>query len=263
VAEGLSSWLALREAADARSRSDALVQELCSRLPPQRPLRILDLGSGTGSNIRYLESRLPRPQDWIAVDRDGALLARSPAFVSTRVAELGALDDGSLFAGRHVVTASALLDLVSERWLGELAAHCREAGAAVLFALTYDGRSWCEPREPEDEEIRRLFNQHQRGSDKGFGRAAGPDAVEAAAGAFSAAGYQLRRVRTDWQAAPDESAFQRELVRGWAEAAAEIEPGRTRYIDDWFARRLAHIDAGRSSIGVGHEDLAGWLPVPR
>ena len=30
-------------------------------------------------------------------------------------------------------------------------------------------------------------------------------------------------------------------------------------IRDWLGRRLAHIDAGRSRVTVGHDDLAAWL----
>src|SRR5258707_11635990 len=84
----------------------------------------------------------------------------------------------SVVAGAHLVTASALLDLVSERWLRELASACRSHGAAALFALTYNGRSACTPVEPEDDHVRQLFNTHQRRNDKGFGIAAGPDAVD-------------------------------------------------------------------------------------
>jgi hypothetical protein len=31
-------------------------------------------------------------------------------------------------------------------------------------------------------------------------------------------------------------------------------------IQAWLARRLAHVEAGRSEVIVGHEDLAAWLP---
>src|SRR5581483_1374987 len=103
-----------------------------------------------------------------------------------------------LFAGSQLVTASALLDLVSDRWLSELAASCRTAGAAALFALTYDGRSTCDPGEPEDEDIRALMNRHQRNNDKGFGRAAGPDAAAAAVRAFESSGYRVRTESSDW-----------------------------------------------------------------
>src|SRR5262245_16313877 len=255
----LSTWLALREAADARARSTSLTQAIVDRLPGHRPLRVLDLATGTGANIRYLSDRIPHPQKWMAVDRDPSLLAQLPSHVDARCAELGALSDATLFDGQHLVTASAFLDLVSEPWLTSLAQRCRQAGAAVLLTLSYDGRSSCWPEESEDEVVRELFNAHQRSNDKGFGRAAGPDAAAAAASALEGAGYAVRRERSDWELLPDEDAMQRELITGWAQAAAEVDEGKGRVIRNWLARRLAHVDEGRSRIRVGHEDLAAWI----
>ena len=79
---------------------------------------------------------------WLLVDHDPGLLAQVPAAsgVETRCLELSTLDDREIFDGRALVTASALLDLVSEEWLRVLAVRCAESGAAVLFALSYDGR---------------------------------------------------------------------------------------------------------------------------
>jgi hypothetical protein len=267
-ADSLSTWLALREPADIASRSAALTQAIVARLPHARPLRILDLGSGTGSNVRYLSSRLPAPQDWLIVDRDPGLLAevtgRSVAcHIETLCRNLGAPDDSAdppLFAGRHLVTASALLDLVSDQWLRALADRCRSTGAAALFTLNYNGRSQCAPGEAEDDAIRDLMNRHQRTSDKGFGPAAGPEAVDCAERWFVAAGYQVRREASDWILAPEQSPLQRQLIEGWAQAAEEIAPEQTRMIRDWLARRLTHVEAGRSRVVVGHEDLAAWIP---
>lgn len=260
MTESLAHWLSLREPADTRARSAAVTSALVGALPHDRTVRCVDLGSGTGSNIRYLSSRLPQAQAWLAIDRDASLLARAPAGVDTRAATLGALDDASIFENRDLVTASALLDLVSAAWIAALTAQCRRAGAAVLFVLSYDGRSVCAPREPEDDAVLQLFNAHQRSNDHGFGRAAGPDAAALAAVAFAEAGYIVRRERSDWEIPPGEAALQRELVRGWAEASTAVEPARAGMIAEWLARRLAHIDGGRSRIAVGHEDLAGWLP---
>jgi hypothetical protein len=262
----LSNWLALRESVDSAARSQTLTQAIADSLSHTRPVRILDLGTGAGSNVRYLSPRLPTPQHWLVVDRDPALLAQVQApmastqgyVIETRAMELGGLDDPSLFAGRDLVTASALLDLVSDRWLAVLAARCREAGAAVLFALNYDGRSHCAPIEPEDAEILALFNRHQRASDKGFGPAAGPDAADSAAKRFSDAGYRVRREPSNWILPPDARDLQRALIEGWVEASEEIAPERSPRIHAWLARRLAHVDAGRSHIIVCHEDVAAW-----
>jgi len=257
MAESLSDWLALREASDTRARSPRILESLIRALPAARPLRVLDLGSGTGSNIRFLSPRLPGPQEWTAVDRDPDLLAQRPDGVTSICRELGAIDDQALFAGRHLVTASALLDLVSASWISLLADQCCAAGSAVLFALNYDGRSVCTPREPEDDFIRELFNRHQRTNDKGFGTAAGPDAADCAVRAFASAGYHVESARSDWLLTPDAVDLQRELIMGWAYAAEEIASEHDR-IAAWLTRRIAHIHEGRSYVQVGHHDVAAW-----
>jgi hypothetical protein len=264
-----ADWLALREPADHAARSASLTRAALDALPSDTP-RILDLGAGTGSNLRYLTTLLAGPThgsaptdvrpDWLLVDHDPALLARVPADpnVETRKMNLVTLSDASIFDGRALVTASALLDLVSEAWLRALAARCAEAGAAVLFALTYDGRIACSPEDPDDASIVELVNQHQRG-DKGFGPALGPSAADAAVRCFDAAGYRVQRAPSDWRLPPEARDLQRQLIEGWAQAAAEIEPARARAIDAWRDRRLAHLAAGWSQITVGHEDVAGFV----
>ena len=155
------------------------------------------------------------------------------------------------------MTASALLDLVSESWLRELASHCRAHRAAALFALTYDGRLTFEPAEAEDALIRDLVNRHQR-TDKGFGPALGPAAVAAAADLFRSMDYAVRIASSDWVlsriSAPDE--LQDQLIEGWAEAAAAVAPDRAAAVDGWRSRRLDHVASGRSLVTVGHQDLA-------
>lgn len=260
MSESLSSWLALREPADVAARSATLTRFAFDALPPARPLRILDLGTGTGSNVRFLRRFLPEDHEWLVVDRDPELLTTfgCDPRIGVRQMDLGELDP-SIFDGRHLVTASALLDLVSRRWLRDLAAECRRIGAVALFALTYNGRSHCTPAEPEDDRVRELLNEHQRQSDKGFGRAAGPDAAEVAEAEFRAAGFDVRRDASDWVLRPDAQQLQRQLVEGWAAAACEIAPADSAQVRSWLARRLAHIDAGRSTIAVCHDDLAAWL----
>jgi trans-aconitate methyltransferase len=55
-------WLALREPADAEARSSRLTR-LVAEVLAHDPVHALDLGTGTGANVRYLTSRLPvRPE---------------------------------------------------------------------------------------------------------------------------------------------------------------------------------------------------------
>jgi len=284
-----STWLQLREPADAVARSESLTRTIAGAIAASRPLQVLDLATGTDANLRYLAPRLPGPQHWLVVDRDSALLALVPALTSswgmarhcevrtqvsgcvirgerlechveTRQLDLGTHTDVEIFAGCHLVTASALLDLASEGWLSALAAHCRAAGAAALFGITYNSCSSCSPVEPEDDMIRDLLNRHQK-TDKGLGGpAAGPDAAGCAARSFAEVGYQVRSVPSDWVLGFAEHELQRRLIEGWAEAATQMAPGDASMIAGWRIRRIGHVDAGRSRVVVGHLDVAAWLP---
>jgi len=286
VDESLSDWLAVREPADVTARSATLVERVRHALASTDTVRGLDLCTGTGSNLRYLIDRLPGRQTWLAADRDARLLEELPTKlktwadahgysmrtegqvsslrggrcecdVETRAMDLDRLDAG-LFEGRNLVTASALLDLVSESWLRLLATRCREAGATALFTLTYDGRSSCDPVEPEDDMVRELMNMHQK-TDKGLGgRAEGPDAWSVAERVFTEAGYRVECAPSNWSIGPPERAFQRMLIEGWARAAVEIAPERADTIADWLRRRLEHLEAGRSRIVVNHVDMVAW-----
>lgn len=284
--ESLATWLALREQADWTSRDARLLERVAAQRPPG-PLHAVDLCTGTGSNLRYLMERLGGVQRWLAIDRDDRLLAELPERVAAWGAARGAETNvrgavvtvqgpetsveiemrqmdlaglpPTIFDGRHLVTASALLDLVSARWLDTLADRCRSAGAAALFTITYTGASSCVPPEPEDDVVRDLMNRHQK-TDKGLGGpAAGPDAAADAVRSFTNAGYHVQASTSDWRLAPGDQEFQRQLIEGWAHAAREVAPGQRAVIDAWLARRLAHVESGRSHVTVGHRDLVAWL----
>ena len=289
MGEFSAEWLALREPADAAARSERLLQTVAARFALETNLTVLDVGAGTGSNARYLAERLHPQQHWLLVDHDPTLLIEASQRLrawgdarglsvsrdegawrvegeglavtfATRLADLADMSSSSeLFLDRRLVTASALLDLVSAPWLESLASACRQAGATALFALTYDGRIHCSPEEPGDDEVRQLVNEHQRG-DKGFGPALGPTACTVAAECFGALGYSVEREASDWHLEPDASELQRQLIEGWSRAAVQMAPDRSAFIREWTDRRLAHVLDGHSRLVVGHEDLAVWLP---
>ncbi len=180
-----AEWLALREPDDHAARSASLTRVVFDVLCAREPLRILDLAAGTGSNLRYLNHAAlgaGRSTRWLLVDHDPALLDLVPKApgIETRCMDLATLDDRTIFEARALVTASALLDLVSADWLERLARAIGKHRLPLYAALTYDGQVTFEPADPFDPEMIRAFNRHQRG-DKGFGPALGPTAAEAVA----------------------------------------------------------------------------------
>ena len=270
-------WLALREAPDSAARSEVLcarlVNDLAAQRPADAPLSVIDLGAGTGANFRYAAQRLGGAQDWLLVDQDAALLAAAEEQLAQRGAPPGCRMrplqlDLATALGRlplpvaGLLTASALLDLVSEEWLVELIGRAVAARVTVWFALTYEGRIDCQPAEPEDAQVRELFNRHQR-TDKGFGPALGPEAAPVAARMLTQHGYHIERAPSDWCLGAEHPALQRTLVEGWCNAACEMAPQHAAALRQWLGRRLAHIEAGRSQLQVGHVDMIGRWPSER
>jgi len=158
----------------------------------------------------------------------------------------------------QLVTASALLDLVSLHWLQALGLCCRRLGAGVLFALNYDGRICNDPADPMDERLRELVNRHQC-TDKGFGPALGPASAPAVEQLFSGLGYSLQLQPSDWHIGARQASLQKMLVHGWLDAAGEMAPEEARQLQAWGRRRGMQIENTGLQITVGHVDVAGWL----
>ncbi len=261
-------WLALREPVDHRSRAADLMAPLAEWWGGRPSQRVLDLGSGTGSNLRYLAPRLPGEQRWTLVDRDSALLERATgAAVAVpgvgRVERVtGELDrEGlELVPAADLVTASSLLDLVTHEWLERLVATCRAAGNAALLTLTWDGATTWDDADPDDALVAEAVRSHQR-RDKGMGPALGPAAGPAAERAFRAAGYHTWLRPSPWRLGADDASLARALIDGWAAAASEQRPEDASLIRGWAARRRA-VAASQIGMEVGHVDLLALPPGP-
>ncbi|MBT2302313.1 class I SAM-dependent methyltransferase [Variovorax paradoxus] len=258
-----ADWLALREPFDraARSASAALLdlQAAAVRLRDDPVLRVIDLGCGTGANLRELAPRLGGAQQWLMIDDDPHLLAALPealeapgwhASVRPLPLDLALALAAVPYLEARLVTASALLDLVSASWLDALLAHVRAANAAALFALNVDGRVAWEPGLAGDVEVHELFAAHQR-RDKGFGPALGAEAAALAVARLDALGYRVTQAQSDW--CIEEPAMLRAMIEGMADAALEQDPAAEERVGAWTARRLELVD--RTCLRVGHVDL--------
>lgn len=263
-----ADWLAMREPIDHASRAPALLPLLAAAARAGRWSRLLDLGCGTGSNVRYLAPRLPKGQQWTIVDRDAALLAQVeiPDRVQSLQRVCGDLArEGIAGVGEsHLVTGSALLDLVSETWLRALAEACRDAACGVLFAMTYDGHvEWdggdAVGQDPDDEIVRQAVNTHQT-RDKGLGPALGPSAGAVAQSCFREAGYRTWFRPSPWHLGETEMALALTLVDGWERAAVEERPELRREVAAWARRRRDQLNRQAVHLTVGHVDMLA-LPV--
>ncbi|MDN6323416.1 MAG: glycosyltransferase, partial [Halomonas sp.] len=271
-----SDWLTLREAADFASRSQRLAGLAAEWLSArtQTPL-LADLGCGRGSNMRFLAPRLNGPQRWRLIDHDALLLTQArqraaglggaqghPVAVETHCVSLKTLNDVPM-DGAHLVTASALLDLVSQQWIEALVARCAEQRQALLIALSVTGewhftdRQGAPVLDDEDHWLLAMFIAHQQ-RDKGLGDALGGHAQSVLVTVLEEAGSRIEQAETPWQLAAGDRAQQplmAALLDGWAEAATEQIPQASGRIADWREQRQQALADGRLGISVGHHDL--------
>jgi predicted RNA methylase len=253
-------WLDLRERADAAARARRLVDELRRQAPADGRWSIHDLACGSGSLGRWLAPLLVGPQHWVLHDRDADLLALAslhapPADVTieTRLSDVTRFEPEDL-AGATLVTASALLDLLTREELTRLIDACVGAGCPVLFALSVTGRVQLLPVDPLDGRIAAAFNAHQRRLTQ-RGRLLGPDAVAAAVEGFRETGAEVVVHPSPWRLGGAESELAVEWLSGWLDAACAQDPALAREADLYRRRRLREAAAGALSVTVGHADL--------
>jgi hypothetical protein len=267
IIEVSSDWLALREPEDARARSRDLALAAAGHLVPG-PIVIHDLGSGTGSMMRWLAPLLPGPQTWVLHDWNATLIDRAtngfvpldregrPVSIRTRGEELAhldpdALDDGSL------VTASALLDVLTSKEVRVVIDACVAVGCPVMLSLSVTGEVRLDPRDPRDDVFAASFNAHQERRVSGR-RLVGPTGVALAQRLFLDAGWNVRSASTFWRLGDHDPLLLERWFDGWCDAALEQRADLEVYGADYRALRSSQSRRGALSAVVEHTDLLAW-----
>jgi hypothetical protein len=258
-------WLALREPADAAARSPELAGRLRRHLPATERLVIHDLGGGSGAMGRWLAPRLPGRQHWVVHDHDARLLelavadppgpAADGAAVTfeARRSDITRLAPGDL-AGASLITASALLDMLTADSLAGMLGACTGTGCPMLLALTVAGRVALAPEDPLDEGLAAAFNAHQRRM-TAAGHLLGPDAVAAAADELRGTGAEVLVRPSPWRLDAGHADLRAKWFGGWIAAACEQEPALAAEAGAYSDRRLAQAAAGELVVTVDHADL--------
>lgn len=266
-----ADWLALREPADLRARNRELAATLAARFDQRAHIDVVDLGCGTGSNLRGTSALLGKSQSWTLVDYDAGLLEAARGAlagwadssssdreglklekngqtirVAFRSANLADDLDAALGERVDLVTASALFDLASAAFIRRFARAVARRRAVFYTVLTYNGVQRWIPRQPSDHAIIAAFHAHQI-RDKGFGAAAGPTAPAHLADAFRVEGYNVLEGDSPWLLTSQDAALVTELAQGYARAV-----GETGQVDP--ATLLAWARTIHTGAEVGHTD---------
>lgn len=263
-------WLRLREPADAAARSRELVRGLVHG-PVGGATRVVhDLGCGSGSMGRWLAPLLEGPQHWVLHDRDPELLALAAldlpsaaadgaaVTVETRHGDLTRLRPQDL-AGASLVTASALLDMLTADELESFVRCSWEAACPSLVTLSVSGRVELTPTDPLDQVFGAAFNGHQRRT--ALGRTLlGPDAVGHAVEQFRSLGAQVTTRSSPWRLDVRTGSLATEWLDGWVGAACLQRPALTVAGAGYLSRRRIQLEEGRLGITVHHLDLLARPP---
>lgn len=247
-----AEWLALREPADHAARDTGLLSAAGQVLKGRPSPLIVDLGCGTGSNLRALAPHAPADARIRLVDRDPGLLKHAREAAERHGAETVEADLAGdlvpLLSNADLVTGSALLDLCSAEWLDRLICAAPD-NAIHYYALSYDGREHRAPQSPRDRGVHAAFLRHQQ-RDKGLGPALGPMAAIHLAAALTAKGYTVQTARSDWRLTSDSHGNLIEVLDdGIAHAAAEEGAD----VAEW--RKTS-----RTDVVIGHVDLLALPP---
>ena len=267
-------WLLLREPADADARgaaASAILEPLLQCLPERLSLsgapglRVVDLGAGTGANLRWLAPRLAGTgsraglgqQHWTLIDHDPRLHAWGPSAFTTvhaDVADLGDLLPEASSA--DLVTAAALLDLLNSPQLTAVVNIVRTQGIPALFSLNVTGAVRLDPPHPLDDALAKAFDAHQRREGR-----LGPDAGLEAASRFRRFGWRVIEAQTPWRLNREHGRLIEAWLEGRADAAAEWKPQLAGQVADWLERRRQQCRNGQLTAVTGHVDVLAIPPA--
>ncbi|MBD3848471.1 class I SAM-dependent methyltransferase [Bosea sp. SSUT16] len=267
-------WLALREPADHAARNPQLLAAVGAFFAAKPSLSVLDLGCGAGANLRGSYAVLPERQHWTLVDHDADLLAVArerlvgwadeareqgeelvlakdgkTITVDTRQVDLDKDLDWVLGWRPDLVTAAALFDLTSKRWIERFVAALASQKLPLYTVLTYDGRENWKPAHRSDARMLAAFKHHQH-LDKGFGPAAGPEACDIMAEAFRKSGFAVSTADSAWLLDEGHRDLRDALARGITDAVRETGQVEPAAIAAWLEARQA-----AASARIGHQDL--------
>jgi hypothetical protein len=286
-----AEWLALREPVDHRSRNPKLLESVKAHLQHVESSRsgaihIVDLGCGSGSNLRALAPVFNDVQEWTLVDSDPKLLLAAQAallkwsedstiikselqrstyeplgtklilkkhnkeiIVNFHCADLSEEVHLSIMATTDLVTAAAFFDLTSDDWLRKF---CNTLSKPLYATLSYNGNEAWDPQEPSDQSVLQAFHFHQR-TDKGFGAAAGPDAASSLINFLLERQFRVDVAESPWVMNELDRPLMNQLAAGTAVAVKETGLLSITTIEHWLQSKN---NANRCV--VGHTDIFAY-----
>ncbi|MEQ8706997.1 MAG: class I SAM-dependent methyltransferase [Phaeodactylibacter sp.] len=280
-----TNWLEERYRFDVAARNPRVEAACLQYFSDHTSVSIIDIGAGTGANFIYLAEKLPQSQQWALLELNPTLLKharerlkiwgaakgyavsestqelhfkKSQQHISVRFVNGSFLELPQLLPLQryHLVTASAVFDLLSKEMLQRLVQTFHGNRLALLATLNYESMSYL-PADAADEHWTGLYEKHmQRSQD--FGRALGPDCASYLEHCYKELPKdQLLRAPSRWQIEPGDAAMHQHMLefleRSLNEMASIGHSGQE--LQQWLQQKHQCLQDRQLRLTVTHSDL--------
>jgi len=284
------NWLQERYPFDAEARNKELEWQAVHQFAFLNHIQIVDLGCGTGSNVRYYMEQFPQNQTWYCVEEDAGLkemfwqnisqVAREENyelekkgdmlkmtksghemeihFIEGNLMQLDGLVD---LLRTDLILANAVFDLFSETQFTELIHTISHHSLSLLFSLNYEGMKFFPPEEDDAFYIEQ-YNAHMK-RPQDFGQGMGPDASHLMESVLKRALADVKAGESIWEIGERDEKMLAYLLGFFEGALGEWWENETEKIafSAWLARKKTMVKDHKLAVHVYHKDvLASFFP---
>jgi len=279
-----NDWLEERCRFDARARNAPVEKRILEFFSSVPLIRVLDIGSGLGANVRYYSRLFDCDQKWFLVEKSPERSLKAPGAIKSWAKENGWKTNESekgitvlmphrrvqiefkhgsfldrenmaLLSGIDLVAANALLDLITEKQFEDLAGGLAVYRIPLLATLNYESMSFS-PCERKDTEFIAAYEGHMK-RHRQSGRAMGPDAVRHVTGFSEKNGVSVLSGKSPWHIGGKDQKMATLLFFFIERALAEVRASGKWLsgMNSWIRRKRRKIWKGDLETTVTHSDV--------
>ena len=254
-----NSWLYKREKIDHFSKNLKIIDKINSALKDLENIHILDLGTGTGSNFRFLSKKIKhKNQFWTLIDISKSSLyqAKNNIILNNKVKKVSFKYNDAIknikktnFNQFDLVTGSAFLDIMPYNWFKEF--HKLNQNTKIIyFSINYDGYFKFNPHHSLDNKMIKLFNKDQQSKKDGKVKAVGPDCSEIIKNYFSKT-HKTFLLNSNWVDVKNNK-FQLMFLNFCKNV---INKNKKNSLDEWLEFKKEKILKNKSKLNVYNKDF--------
>ena len=279
-----TNWLDERFSFDNKARNLNVEKTCFSHLNKKNNLKLIDIGSGSGSSCVYLMKKLPQNQKWtfielnpnlakaslirlekVALDNNwlahrsqNMLIIEAPKktiqikVINASFLELDTLLDLSKV---DLVTAAAVFDLLSKKMLQDFLNLLLANKVALLATINYAGMAF-HPAEVADIHFANLYGKHML-RPRDFGQSTGPNCSRVMMNFYQKKGIAAICGASNWLVRPTDKKMHHFLLQYFNDAIPEMLTEEIEQVEfkQWMNKKNELLKSGKLQMEVFHFDI--------